>query len=192
MTFDEPKLLKELRSGDRRAFRKLVEKTQDNVYNTCFSFVKNKQDAEDIAQQVYIEVHKNISKFREDAKLSTWMYRIAVNRSLNHIKSKKRHQQVHSLDEMMASEHIRELPAVDNSTDDNEFEYKRKIAILQMAIETLPENQKIAVNLNKFEHLPYQEVAEIMGMSLSAVSALLNRAKISLQKKVKLLYEKHE
>lgn len=189
MTIDEPHLIKRLKAGDKRAFKELVEKTQDHIYNTAFSFLKNKEDAEDIAQQVYIEVLKNIHKFRGDSKLSTWMYRIAVNRSLNLLKSKKKHQGVQSLDEMMASEHIRELPAIEQSSDQEENDYKQKMAILHLAIEQLPENQKIAINLNKFEQLPYQEVAEIMGMSLSAVTALINRAKVNLQKKVTLIFK---
>ena len=192
MSIDEPLLIQALQSGDKRAFKELVKKTQDNIYNTAFSFLKNKEDAEDIAQQVYIEVLRNINNFRGDAKLSTWMYRITVNRSLNLLQSKKRHHKVQSLDEMMASEHIRELPAIEESSDQEEIEYKQKIAVLQIAIEELPENQKIAINLNKFEQLPYQEVADIMGMSLSAVTALINRAKINLQKKVKKLYQKNE
>lgn len=192
MSIDEPLLIQALQSGDKRAFKELVEKTQDHIYNTCFSFVKNKEDAEDIAQQVYIEVLNNIKNFRGDAKLSTWMYRIAVNRSLNVLNAKKKHHKVQSLDEMMASEHIHELPAIEESDNEFEDEYKRKMAILELAIQELPENQKIAINLNKFEQLPYQEVADIMGMSLSAVTALINRAKISLQKKVKILYIKYE
>jgi RNA polymerase sigma-70 factor (ECF subfamily) len=192
MSIDEPHLIQRLQAGDKRAFKELVEKTQDNIYNTCFSFVKNKQDAEDIAQQVYIEVLRNVQKFRGDAKLSTWMYRIAVNRSLNLLHSQKRHQKVQSLDEMMASEHIRELPVIEESTDEHEEQNKRKMAVLEMAIQDLPENQRIALNLNKFENLPYQEVAEIMGISLSAVTALINRAKVNLQKKVKILYKKNE
>lgn len=192
MSFDELKMIQSLKSGDKRAFRELVEATQDHIYNTSFSFVKNKEDAEDIAQQVYMEVLKNIHKFREDAKLSTWMYRIAVNCSLNLIKSKKRHERVQSLDEMMVSTHAQDIPAYEESSDQEELLYRRRMAILQLAIQYLPENQRIAINLNKFETLSYEEVAEIMGLSISAVSALINRGKVNLKKKVSILYKKYE
>ena len=192
MSFDEPKIIKQLQSGDKRAFRELVEATQDHVYNTCFSFVKNKEDAEDIAQQVFIEVLRNVHKFRGDAKLSTWMYRIAVNRSLNHLKSVKRHHKVQSLDEMVENKRMKDIPSTEDNLQDPEDEHTQRLEVLQKTIESLPENQKIAITLNNFENLSYQEVADVMGISLSAVTALINRAKVNLRKKIIEHYKKIE
>jgi len=192
MSFDEPKIIKQLQSGDKRAFRELVEATQDHVYNTCFSFVKNKEDAEDIAQQVFIEVLRNVHKFRGDAKLSTWMYRIAVNRSLNHLKSVKRHHKVQSLDEMVENKRMKDIPSTEDNLQDPEDEHTQRLEVLQKTIESLPENQKIAITLNNFENLSYQEVADVIGISLSAVTALINRAKVNLRKKIIEHYKKIE
>lgn len=192
MSFDEPKIIKQLQSGDKRAFRELVEATQDHVYNTCFSFVKNKEDAEDIAQQVFIEVLRNVHKFRGDAKLSTWMYRIAVNRSLNHLKSVKRHHKVQSLDEMVENKRMKDFPSTEDNLQNSEDEHTQRLEVLQRTIESLPENQKIAITLNNFEKLSYQEVADVMGISLSAVTALINRAKVNLRKKIIEHYKKIE
>jgi RNA polymerase sigma-70 factor (ECF subfamily) len=80
-----------LKQGSEQAFKKLVETHQKLVVNTCFGMVHNREDAEDIAQDVFIEVYRNIQKFRADSKLSTWLYRIAVNRSLNHIRVQQCH-----------------------------------------------------------------------------------------------------
>ncbi|UCH14944.1 MAG: sigma-70 family RNA polymerase sigma factor, partial [Bacteroidales bacterium] len=76
----------EIRKGNQQAFRKFVEKHQLTVVKICNGFVHNPQDAEDIAQEVFIEVYQSVHKFRGEAKLSTWLYRIAVNKSLNHLR----------------------------------------------------------------------------------------------------------
>ncbi|HLF34034.1 MAG TPA: sigma-70 family RNA polymerase sigma factor, partial [Cyclobacteriaceae bacterium] len=79
-----------LRRGDEQAFRQLVEEYQDKVYNTCLGFVRNEEEADDLAQEVFVEVFSSVQSFRGDSKLSTWIYRIAVTKSLELIRSKKR------------------------------------------------------------------------------------------------------
>jgi RNA polymerase sigma-70 factor (ECF subfamily) len=86
----ETEIIKRLQQGDEQAFRQLVENYQKQVVNTCYGLVHSTEDAEDIAQDVFIEVFRSIQNFRADAKLSTWIYRISVNRSLNFIRDNKR------------------------------------------------------------------------------------------------------
>ena len=85
----EPLFIQQLRKGNREAFNQLVEEHKDGVLNICYGFVKNTEEAEDITQEVFVEVFKTISKFREDSSLFTWIYRIAVSRSLDAIKKRK-------------------------------------------------------------------------------------------------------
>ena len=79
-----------IKQKDPDSFKELVETFKDNVYNTCFGFLRNAEDAQDVAQEVFIEVFESIDGFREDAKLSTWIYRIAVTKSLEYLRWKKR------------------------------------------------------------------------------------------------------
>jgi len=188
----DQEIIEQLKQGSETAFRKLVENHQKLVVNTCFGLVHNREDAEDIAQDVFIEVYRSIQQFRADSKLSTWLYRIAVNRSLNHIRDNKKHKWFQSFgkDEEAKS---RQLFQVESSAADNpayEMENKQRAAILHEAINSLPENQKVAFTLNKYEELSYQEISEVMDMSVSSVESLLFRAKQNLQKKLYKCYKK--
>ncbi len=93
----EIEIIQKLQQGNEQAFREMVENYQKMVVNTCFGMVHNTEDAEDIAQEVFIEVFRSIQNFRADAKFSTWLYRIAVNRSLNFIRDNKKKQMVSDL-----------------------------------------------------------------------------------------------
>lgn len=188
MTWDE--LTEKLKSGSEAAFRRLVEENMDRIVNTCFGFLQNRQDAEDVAQNVFIQAYKSIHKFRGDSQLSTWLYRIAVNQSLNYLKSKKRRQIFQSLDNILTGKK-REIADTQHTYSES-MEKEDQINLLHAMVRKLPENQKIAITLNKFEDLSYQEVAEIMDMSVSAVTALINRGKNNLKKKIELFYKKQE
>lgn len=188
----EAGIIQKLQEGDEKAFKQLVKKYQHLVVNTCFGLVHNTQDAEDIAQDVFIEVFHSINKFRADSKLSTWVYRIAVNRSLNFIRDNKRRKFAQSFEEILSPgkeksvSFITEKPAA----PDTEFENSERAAILHKSIDGLPENQRIAFTLNKYEDLSYKEIAEVMETSVSSVESLIHRAKKNLQKKLYTCYKK--
>ncbi len=189
---DENKLLDELKDGNRDAFKNLVQQYQNKVINTCFKFVQNKEDAEDVAQEVFIEVYQSISGFREEAKLSTWIYRIAVTKSLDFIRRKKRKKRFSQLHSILGFENqSEEIPAPESSNPHTVIENQERSQILQQAIDSLAENQKIAVTLNKYEGFSYNEIAEIMETSLSAVESLIHRAKKNLLKKLYKYYENY-
>jgi RNA polymerase sigma-70 factor (ECF subfamily) len=186
---NEREAIEQLKLGSEPAFKTLVDTCQKMVVNTCFGLVHNTEDAEDIAQEVFIEVFRSIQNFRADAKLSTWLYRIAVNRSLNHIRDNKQRKWFRSFDDVVNEKNAqlqhqaRENPAVD-------LENRQRANILHAAIDSLPENQKTAFTLNKYEDLSYKEIAEVMEMSVSSVESLIHRAKLSLQKKLYTCYKK--
>ena len=167
------------------AFRLLVEKYQQIVFNTCNGFLHNKEDAEDIAQDVFVEVYLSIDKFRHEAKLSTWLYRVAVNKSLNYIKKNKKNKMLLSLENIFSvsddnyAEEFSKMKSNERNLDMDE-----SAKILYETIDSLGENQRIAFTLNKFDDLSYKEIADIMDMSLSSVESLIHRAKINLQKKL--------
>ncbi|MCY1722599.1 sigma-70 family RNA polymerase sigma factor [Prolixibacteraceae bacterium Z1-6] len=188
----DPEIIEQLKQGSELAFKKLVETHQKLVVNTCFGLVHNREDAEDIAQDVFIEVYRNIQKFRADSKLSTWLYRIAVNRSLNHIRDNKKNRWFHSFEDEVSAKN-KQLQQLESSNSDQpefELENKQRATILYEAINELPKNQKVAFTLSKYEELSYQEIAEVMELSVSSVESLLFRAKKALQKKLYKCYQK--
>ncbi|HKK44897.1 MAG TPA: RNA polymerase sigma factor [Balneolaceae bacterium] len=183
----DSELIKQLKLGNEKAFRQLVEQQKDRVYNTCLGLLHNPQDAEDMAQEVFIQVWNSIGGFEGKAALSTWIYRIAVTKSLELIryrKSQKRQSFFQSLKQdndpdVVSGDDFFVHPGV-------AMEQKERAEVLFRAIDQLPENQKIAFTLHKVEDLSYKEIAEVMETSVSAVESLMHRAKKKLQD---LLYE---
>ncbi|MGE0020145.1 MAG: RNA polymerase sigma factor [Draconibacterium sp.] len=185
----ETEIIQKLQQGSEQAFRQLIENYQKLVVNTCYGLVHNTEDAEDIAQDVFIEVFRSIQNFRADAKLSTWLYRIAVNRSLNHIRDNKRRKWFQSFDDVVKEKTL----LINHYASENpgtELENMQRATILHEAIGLLPENQKTAFTLNKYEDLSYKEIAEIMDTSVASVESLIHRAKAGLQKKLYTCYKK--
>jgi RNA polymerase sigma-70 factor (ECF subfamily) len=190
---EESYLIKGIQDGDRKAFQILVETHLRMVVNTCLGIVHNKADAEDLAQDVFIETFRGAGNFKGDSKLSTWLYRIAINRSLNFIRDNKRKQFFESIDEAFNGERNRKYEISLNEADqpDKNITDMERSKILHLAIDHLPEKQRVAFMLNKYEELPYQQIAEIMKVSLSSVETLLHRAKKNLQMRLFNNYKKN-
>ena len=188
----DTEIIEQLKQGNENAFRRLVENYQKLVVNTCYGMVRNREDAEDIAQDVFVEVYRNVDSFRADAKLSTWLYRIAVNRSLNHIRDNKKHKWFQSVESEVEAKNRQLLQLESSKVDQPEYdlENKQRAIILYEAINTLPDNQRTAFTLSKYEELSYQEISEVMEMTVSSVESLLFRAKKNLQKKLHKCYKK--
>jgi len=181
----DQQIVGEIRNGNEEAFKELVEKNQEMIINVCYSFVHDKEDAMDIAQEVFIKSYNSIQKFQGKSKLSSWLYRIAVNKSLNFIRDNKRKKIFSSLDLLFenASE-ISDKIEDDTENTEESFENEEIRAALKKTIDELPKKQKVALTLNKFEELSYKEIAEIMDISVSETGVLINRAKSQLQKKL--------
>ena len=188
----EAEIIQKLQQGNEQAFKHLVENYQKLVVNTCFGMVHNIEDAEDIAQDVFIEVFRSIQNFRADSKISTWLYRIAINRSLNFIRNDKRKKWYRSIEDIITGKITQsdKNQYINNETPVFELENKQRQKMLHEAIDSLPENQKTAFTLNKYEDLSYKEISEVMNLSVSSVESLIHRAKISLQKKLYNCYKK--
>lgn len=161
------------------------------MLNTCLGFVPNLEDAEDICQEAFIEIYRSIHNFRGEARLSTWVYRVTVAKSLDHLKAKKRKKrcaQVISLDRIS----LKPMNLFDDDFNHPgvALEQKERTKLLFDEIGKLPENQKIACILNKIEGLSYKEVAQIMELSKSSVESLLFRAKGNLKKYLRAHFQK--
>ncbi len=180
----ETELVQKLIEKDEPAFRYLIEREQFNVFRLCMGFLHNKEDAEDLAQEVFIEVFRSAEKFRGDSKLSTWLYRIAVNKCLNELQKRKTKKIFTSLQSLLG---IKE-PA-NKQSPQWQLEQKEQLSEISRAMNSLPENQQIAYTLSKYDDLSYQEIAEVMNISLSSVESLMFRAKNNLQKKLIKIYK---
>jgi len=188
----DQEIIRALQQKSETAFRTLVDQYKDRMYNTCLGLLQNPEEAEEAAQDVFIELYKSVGKFRGDAKLSTWMYRIATTKSLERIRKQKTQKRFAFFQSLTGGD--KDYETTRHATFEHPgviLEHKEQAQTLFSTIKTLPENQRIAFTLHKVEGLPYQEIAEVLGTSVSSVESLMFRARKSLQQKLKTYYEKN-
>ena len=184
----------ELQSGKQSAYSQLIDDYQQKVFATCISFVPNKEDAEDIAQEVFIEVFNSIHKFKGDSKLSTWIYRITTNKCLEFIRKKNTKKRFAFMQSILGNE----IP-MDKTSYFTEFnhpgivlENKERNETLFNAINQLPEIQRVVFTLHKIDGKSYKEISEIIKKSVSSVESLMFRAKKNLQKLLENFYKNEQ
>jgi RNA polymerase sigma factor (sigma-70 family) len=188
---NELELIQQLRAGDELAFKALVANYQDMVYNTALGVVQNSEDAEDVTQEVFIQVYRSIDQFKGDARLSTWIYRITTTKALDHIRSRRRKKRFAFITSLFGpNDELIHEPA-DFQHPGVTLDRKEQAALLFKMIEQLPDNQRIAFTLHKTEELSYQEIADVMKLSVSAVESLLFRARQNLRKLLEKYYQQN-
>lgn len=188
MTRSERRLIRRLQDRDERAFSELIESHGDRVFNLCFRMLSNREEAEDLAQEVFITVFKSIDSFRGDSKLSTWIYRIASNLSKNRIKYlARRHDRARAeFDESIDREAAAAAIATPKQArrPDDHVEGQELESIMQKAIAELDEDHRILVVLRDIEELSYEEICEITELAEGTVKSRLHRARLALRKKM--------
>jgi len=181
----ENELIEGLIRHDRNAFRELVGNHRKKVIKTAFYFTQNMEDAEELAQDIFMETIESIKYFRKSSSLSTWIYRITVNKSLNLVRKNKRKKIFSSLEDLFSKKSeagVQDLREPSHSA--TKLEENERRALLSQSIRSLPENQRITFILSKYDGLSYKEIAEVMNISISSVESLLHRARLNLQKKL--------
>ena len=181
----DAELIQQVAHGDENAFEKLVKTYQHAVFNTIYRYIGDYDDLEDVAQEVFVKVWRYAKNFKRKSKFSTWLYRITVNQCLNY-RSKRKQRHV-SLDEIMEKQKNPKPLIVEI-----DFGEREKAEVVRKAITELPERQRIALVLSKFEDKTYKEIVQIMGVSLSSVESLIFRARENLKKKLLPLVERRE
>jgi len=176
---EQEQLITQLKNGDNKAFKELIDQYRVQVINLCYGFVRNQEDAEDLAQEVFIEIYRSIGNFRGDSQLSTWIYRIAVSRALNKVRKSKFNQLFTSIEQLFDNH-----KTTNSKSPHQILQSKENAKLLQHNIDKLPENQKIAFVLHHYDGHSYQQISDIMECSLSSVESLIHRAKVSLNKKL--------
>ncbi len=188
---DQPELITQLQLGNETAFVKLVDEYQDMVYNTVLGIVQQADDADDITQEVFIQVYQSISSFKGDSKISTWLYRIAVSKALDHEKKKKRKKRFGFVQSLFGGDGEEQAQPVEFDHPGVQAEKKENAAALFRALKQIPENQRIAFTLHKLEGQSNREIAAIMNTSIQAVESLMSRAKANLKKELNDYYQKN-
>jgi RNA polymerase sigma-70 factor (ECF subfamily) len=173
-------------------FTTVFDTHKKRVYNTVLSLLQNREEAEDVVQEVFVKVYETLPQFKGDSSLSTWIYRIAVNKSLDFLKAKKTKKRsgfIVSLFGGDKNDDFRPLDVPDFVHPGVIAENKELATTLFKAIDKLPDNQKVAFTLSKIDGLNYAEIAEVMQVSTPSVESLLFRAKQNLQKLLREYYE---
>jgi len=186
---NQPELIELLQQGDGTAFKKLVDEWQDMVYNTVVSIVQNEDAADDITQEVFIQVYQSAGSFKGESKLSTWLYRIAVSKALDYEKKKKRKKRQGFIQRLWGAETVEEAGTTDFYHPGIALEQKESAAQLFKSLKKIPDNQRIAFTLHKLEGLSHQEIAAIMDTTVAAVESLMGRAKAGLKKELETFYK---
>lgn len=175
--------------GDDEAFATLVQRHRSAVVNLAYRYVANRADAEDLAQEVFIRVHRALGRYRPEAKFKTWLYRIAVNASLNEIRNRKNRPTFRAAgladaggdsDETFGARVADErLPEPQEVMELTELQQQ-----VRAAVDALPERQRMAIILNKFHGLSYEELAETMEMTIPGIKSLLVRARANVRERI--------
>jgi RNA polymerase sigma-70 factor, ECF subfamily len=175
-------LMERVKSGDDTAFSELMRRHYRGVVNFIYRFTNDRQNAEDLAQEVFLRVYRSAQRYKPEAKFSTWLYKIATNLCLTEVKSRGKDRSI-SLDEIEGNSGDIGDP---KSADAYDITFRREIggAIFE-ALKSLPERERTAVVLCKYEELPYEEVAEIIGCTVGAVKAYVYRGRMKLIEKLR-------
>ena len=176
---EEKQLVDDLIRGDENSFRLMVNQYRQTVVNVCYRIMLNTEDAEDIAQEVFVEVFFSIKKFRGSSKLSTWIHRIAVSKCLDEIKKRKRKKRIAMFGKTTGLDEIVHWFS-GNDFADSRIIHSEELEKLNIALNKLPENQRIALALSKIEGLSNTEISEILEKSVSSIDSMVFRAKQNL------------
>jgi RNA polymerase sigma-70 factor (ECF subfamily) len=184
---NEKELIARLKLGEEQAFKVLVEKYQDRVYYSVLNILQNASEAEDTAQEIFIQVFESIKSFKEESSLDTWIYRIGVRKALEKIRKQKTRQRINSIIPWWMPSGAKSVNAAYLNPGINS-ENKEKATILFKAIRELPNNQRVAFTLIPLQGMKHEEASEIMQLSIKAIESLLSRAKENLKNKLKYYY----
>lgn len=175
--------LHSLAARDAKEIQRMIQLFSGKIYNLSLGYVGSKEDAEEITQDVFIAVLDNLEKFKGNSQLSTWIYRIATNKCLDLLKYKKRKKRFGRVISIFGNKEDEQVfEPIDHWHPGLELESKEDVNALYRAIDTLPEKQKTALILSKFEKISQKEIAQILELTPKAVESLIGRAKTNLRK----------
>jgi RNA polymerase sigma factor (sigma-70 family) len=176
-------VIEALKNGSTDALQSVINDHQNNVYNICIGLLQNAEDAEEVTQDIFVQLYYKISSFKGESQFSTWLYRIAVNECLQFLRKAKAKKRL----QFFGLGKKEEANAIEFVHPGILLEQKENAAILYKAIKKLPSQQQVAFTLKNMEQLKQNEIAAIMQLSEGAVESLLQRAKQNLKKEISIL-----
>ncbi len=189
---DDATLMRDLAAGNHRAFEELMRRYQHALVTFCYGFTRDRETAEELAQEAFLRVYRNAARYEPVAKFTTWLYKIAANLCINELKKNKLRPHV-SLDD--TSNHdpegtkIIDRMAFGGTGPVNEAEKHEAQVLIRRAIDTLPEDQRTTLIMVEFHHMPYQDIAEVLGVTVSAIKMRVKRARETLRHSLRILQE---
>ena len=180
----DAELMLRVREGDETSFGLLLEKHRNSVVHFLYRMVQNRAIAEELAQEVFLRVYRSRGSYEPTAKFTTWLFRITTHLALNHVRD-KRHEKLHdSIDEKIEDAAPRQLATREINVEERLLKDAR-LAEIRQAIEVLPEKQRSAVLMHKYQEMEYSQIAGVLECSESAVKSLLFRAYETLRGRLK-------
>lgn len=167
----------------------LLNQHQSKVLNVCYKFLLNKEDAEDITQEVFLEVFLSIHKFKGEAQIGTWIYRIAISKCLDEIKKRKRQKRISSFGKILGLQFAQNKKSIATEPDVT-LEQKQHFELLHAALNKLPNTQRIAFTLSKIDGYSNEEIASIMQTTIAAVESLIYRARKKIKEDLEILIQR--
>lgn len=184
---NDQELVKAIIRGDNSAMRELIEKYQDLVLNTCYRVLQSREDAQDTAQEVFLETYRSAVRLRNEDNISFWLYRISLNKSINHLKRSQNtlFRSILQIESLFSHERGNNNSLVPLSDDHpgESLEASEREEMLSKAFAALPANQQKVFALFYYEELSYKEISTVLGLSISSVESLLFRARENVKKR---------
>lgn len=184
---EDVKLMLRVRDGDDDAFARLIERHRDRVLAVVYRYTRDRGEAEDLAQDVFLNIHCTRASYRPEAKFTTWLYRIATNRGINAMRARAVRKHVDApAPTTQAGEAVplEEMPDPKPANARRDLEQRELADRVREAVDALPETQKTAVLLNKYEGCSYEEIAQVLDLSIPAVKSLLSRARMRIKERL--------
>ncbi len=178
---DEREIINAIIKGDTSIFRLLIDQYQPLVFNTLMGFVHNKEDAEDLSQEVFISVYNSLRGFKAESQFSTWIYRVTVNMAINFVHRQHRRNILHKYLSLWQAQI--DKPTEDKNPEEQMLKSEREF-LIQKAIDSLSDKQRSIFILSRYDELSQKDIASVMHISEGAVEQHLQRAKQNLQKKL--------
>ena len=182
-------LVRQVQNGNKKAFDLLVLKYQHRVIGLIQRFVRNREEAEDVAQETFIKAYRALARFRGDSAFYTWLYRIAVNSAKNHLTAKKRRPPASDIDSQDAEQISMDSSLKDNATPESNLIRDEVQKVISEAMNGLSENLRTAIALRELDGMHYEEIAEVMDCPVGTVRSRIFRAREAIDAKLRPLLD---
>ncbi len=177
----DAELVAQLQRGSEAAFRTLVERYQNRIYRTVLALLRSPEEAEDMAQEVFVEVYQTIGRFRSEASLTTWLYQLATSRALKNLRRARTKKRFAYFTSLLSPDNRVLYEPADHAHPQAQLEGQEQVAVLLAHIARLPDQQQVAFTLRHEQELSYEEIAAVLNTTVPAVESLLFRARKTLR-----------